>query len=366
MKFKIFFLTLIILLTGAVQVEALETSTNEIPRLFWGRPKIEFTGSDNLNYVYYGSSKDTAIIYSTAPETLPSFQYNPAGMLTGCNMYSSMDFSAGSQSICFSFASGTNGVIPTLIEGKAYANGLLKWALPVMKYPNINIIGDTSNTSSNFAYWGRHLNQVNNGTNLSNSFWKLSNYSISNQSQSYWSGDNATMTSTIKRLKENAKTLADPLLPSQFDGVCGSGFNQCSEITQYPEGRVWKYDGDFSAGGVTYKNKSTVIVPNGLKLNGDIKYNDSYSDGANIGFIVEAGDVEITNNSGNLVTIEASIFAPNGSIIVKGDNIKLIGSFVAQDFSATGTNITISYDSRKEASYPPGFRDLKLPLISGE
>ena len=320
-------------------------ASNETPTLNWGSPSAFLTdGSQNYITYYQGITTgppDASISHATdvfrnvAPATLPDLIFNKNCLLDA------KDSSLTSVGQCVNFNGPSS---TTVFNSRTYANGFLKSATAVIKYPSINVIGDSFNSSGNFAYWGQHLRQTDpsNSTD-SNAYWQMKGYQFNQAAQSYWdntdANNNKTMTATIARLMQNAKALSagtSNLITTSFNGICyplSFSDNSCTEVNQYSDGRVWYSRGPLILnGGVTYSNKASIIVQTGdLKIDSSVKASAS-SPNSSLGLIVQSGNVTITNNSASLMTVRASIFAPQGTIKLVGSNITLIGSFIAKDF----------------------------------
>ena len=283
------------------------------------------------------------------------------------------------------------GMQPTSIQtlwSRTYRDGVADLEISILLYPDNLIVGDVYGFNTpgfEYSYFGKNL-RLTPDNSYSNSFWNLPGYKFNPQAQAYWDSSSAdknkVMNQTIERLKSNTKPLRNNIFDAYvtwkkkpFDGICGDFSASCSEINQYPEGRVWYTPGYptsvYSWGmlvinpAVTYRRKATMIVDQG---NAQISTQLSpYDDASSLGIVVRNGDVYIQNTGSKKMTIKANIFVPNGKIRLWGSNIELIGSFVAKDFEianpSTSTNISFIYDSRGESAYPPGFRDLQIPSL---
>ncbi|MCX6810196.1 MAG: hypothetical protein NTY30_00445 [Candidatus Berkelbacteria bacterium] len=229
-----------------------------------------------------------------------------------------------------------------------------------MRQTGVNVFGDSVNAGNTYNYWGQHLSQ-NSGPVNSNALWQQQNYSFNKDTQAYWnSGKNQAMSDAIARLMQNATKLQTAAISSSFDGVCWNLADKCSQLDQYPDGRVWYWNGPVSiGGGINYSKKATIVVNNGdLTINGNLLSTDQIS---SLGFIVESGNAIIQNetNPHKKISINASFFVPKGTIQIIGNDIDLTGSFVADDFNVSGSDINFIQDTRGESAWPPGFRDLQ-------
>ena len=347
---------------------------NERPTPLWGVPRAEWTDpTSNQEMKSYGEPESTIIIRNTSPELLPDMEF-----LADCALNSGATLAN-----CFYLPSDSSA---KLLNSKTYVNNKMKSAVAILRYGGVNVFGDSNSASSNFLYWGRHLRQSKDNSN-SNALWQSKNYSFNPEAQSYWNTDdpnkNIVMTETIERLKKSSKSprgILSPaiqnirfLLAASLDGACGYSTVSCSETTTRPEGVFWYEDnlynksGDFGGLGINqqtqYQNKGTFLIENAdlyITNSVDKRLTDN---SAALGFIVTSGDVLIQNNSTETMTVRASIFAPNGTIRVAGDRINLIGSFVAQDFDVQSNVANFIQDTRGEGSWPPGFRELRLPTV---
>jgi len=317
---------------------------NEMPVPYWGMPSAAWTQS-GLAYKIYAEPQATEVVRNVALETLPDILFSPQCIIDKT--------SAEITQRCVYFdvshyLNPTSSLTTKIMNSRTYANGYLKSATAVFVYPSINVIGDSFNADGNFSYWGRHLKQ-NEGSAESNALWQAGNYQFNPSAQAYWKNDdpnkNTAMTQAVDRLMQNAKTLPSSVMNVPFHGVCGNGsptIITCPEMNQYLDGRAW-YSGSAVQinNGFNYTKKSTIIIGNGT-ANSNLEINTSISPASptdvdsSLGFIVRKGNVTITNNSAQPMTVRASIFVPNGTINLVGNNINLIGSFVANDFNVGG------------------------------
>jgi len=337
----------------------------ELPSMLWGRASVTTKPGTSESMVYFSQPQATMAIRNTAPGTLPNFDYSVDCLLgiTDTNIS------------CFKFSqpSGTK-----VLNSKTYVNEVLKSAVAALKYPPVNVTGSTYSVSDlgDFAYWGRHLRQT--GDNYSrNAFWQAMDYQFNLAAQAYWNladpVKNSAMSETLNRLKSNASDLSNTNWSTastvyNFNGVCGGGVaDNCPEESLFPEGKFWLYHGDKISSELHYYSKGTIYIQNGdLNIISSIfnPKTGNEHDKASFGIVINNGDLIIRNlNPNEAIKISASIFVPNGTIKVIGDNITLTGSFVAKDFSVTGSNINFIQDTRGEDAWPPGFRDLQLPII---
>ena len=335
----------------------------ELPSMLWGRASVTTKPGTSESMVYFSQPQATMAIRNTAPGTLPNFDYSVDCLLgiTDTNIS------------CFKFSqpSGTK-----VLNSKTYVNEVLKSAVAALKYPAVNVIGDTYNSSGNFAFWGRHLRETTDSSN-SNAFWQATKYLFNPAAQAAWdSADpvkNSAMSETLNRLKSNASDLSNTNWSTastvyNFNGVCGGGVaDNCPEESLFPEGKFWLYHGDKISSELHYYSKGTIYIQNGdLNIISSIFNPPATIENniTNFGIVINNGDLIIRNlNPNEAIKISASIFVPNGTIKVIGDNITLTGSFVAKDFSVTGSNINFIQDTRGENAWPPGFRELQLPII---
>lgn len=334
----------------------------EYPSILWGTTSVidskntQNTDDDNI---FYAQTEGNVAVRNVAAGALDNLIFGVNCMV------------AGVEKPCFSYLNEENLKI---LNARTYVNGFMKNTLAVIAPVGINVFGDSFSASGNFNYWGRHLRQTEDRSG-SNSYWQIINYIFNSDAQAYWDptapDKNATMNATIERLKANSKPTdsifgTDNWSQYPFFGICGrTPF--CSESNQYPEGRVWLK----SSGGATiydnslqYYSRATIIIEQGdLAISTNVVKNNDQS---SLGFIVRSvrnGNVSITNRTGGTMKVEANIFAPNGTIAISGNNIDLIGTFVAKDFTASGNNINIIQDTRGETAFPPGFRELQIPSL---
>lgn len=258
------------------------------------------------------------------------------------------------------------------------------------QYFSNSITGDVYGAADilGFAQLGKHLYQYGGSkTGEPSAFYKMSNYEFNPNAQSYWKpkdgkNRNRAMTDAVNRLKGDAKDLKGIVVsgniwsPPIFNGVCGitSGSICTTEENQYPNGRVW-LAAPTGPGllipsrliNYKYNHKSTIIIDSGNNDRKDVQINadfEKYDSNSSIGFIVTNGDVIIQNKTNRKIKIEGSFFVPNGNIIISGNNIDLVGSFVAKDFLVSGSgNINFVEDTRAETTWPPGFRDVRQLML---
>lgn len=350
---------------------------NERPTPMRGVPSaqwVDISDPDAGTRYSYGDPEYTITIRNTAPETLPNMQF-----LADCAMNSGATIAN-----CYYFTSPTSA---KLLNSKVYVNNKMKSVVALLRYQGVNVFGDSFSGSGNYNYWGRNLRQSADGSD-SNALWQKTDYDFNPAAQAYWnSGNNAVMAETIERLKQSSKSpvsdvsifggsSAFQLLTRPLDGICGYP-TSCSDLATHPEGVLWYTDRYTNSGyslqitrtlgDLYYQNKGTFLIDKGsLLINTPTDRLLSHPDSqkAALGFIVTGGDVVITNNTTGVMTVRTSIFAPNGNIIVRGGSVNLIGSFVAKDFQVTATSVNFIQDTRGEDSWPPGFRELKLPTVS--
>ena len=343
---------------------------NERPTPLRGVPSAEWIDISNPDAgprYSYGDPEYTITIRNTAPETLPDMQF-----LADCAMNSGATIAN-----CYYFSLPASA---KLLNSKAYVNNKMKSVVALLKYEGANVFGDSYSASGNFNYWGRHLRQATDNSD-SNALWESGNYSFNPNAQSYWdTGDpnkNSEMTETITRMSKDTKSPVAALVFNNgtqyswnarpFYGVCGQIAN-CSDKSLYPEGRIWRPETNkdllIQSPAVEYSGRGTILLPN-RNLTIETSINPRYSENdAALGFIVQNGNVIIRNNTSNTMTVRASIFVPNGTITLIGNRINLIGSFVAKDFVIESNIANFIQDARGETSWPPGFRELKLPIVS--
>lgn len=345
----------------------------DYPSPLWGLTTVVTNpGDPALKMTFYSQADGSEILRDDSATTAGdlNFKYGPYCTILG----------RGTD--CFALSGIYSGKLK-LLTSRTYVNGSAKTNTAVLREIGVNVIGDSFNADSNFAYWGRYLKQ-NTGSADSNALWKTGSYQFNPNSQAYWKSDdpnkNTAMTSAINRLKLNSKpantflALGNSWVNPIFDGVCGSGGVSCSDSNQYSDGRVW-YAAPTGGWGlfantssVIYSRKATFVIESGNPLvREDVQIDRSFTSADNnssIGFIVTNGDVYIQNlNPTERLTIKANVFVPNGTIHTFGNNIDFTGSFVAQNFDVTGSGINFIQDTRPESTWPPGFRDL-LPLKS--
>jgi hypothetical protein len=342
----------------------------ERPLPYWGMSSIE-TNVLGQNQIFFAHPEATITVKNPAPKTLPELLFNSSCTINALSTVGN----------CIYFSPyGVNTAGTEIYNSKSYANGFLKSAVGVIRYPERNIIGDSylDGDFSNFAYWGRHLRQATDSSG-SNALWQSGNYSFNPNAQSYWNTEdpnkNSEMTSVITRLVRDSKSPVPSVfsdgsnyvwIPRLFYGVCGQ-LQNCSEDSLYPEGRIWHPARNknllIQSPRVEYSNKGTVLLTSrNLTIETSVEPKYGQSDAA-LGFIIQNGNVVIRNNTSNTMTVRASMFVPNGTITLTGNRINLIGSFVAQNFIVNSNIANFVQDTRGETSWPPGFRELKLPLV---
>lgn len=357
-----------LIISSAPKSQALDIE-NERPVPLWGLPSaewVEVTQPGELKRSY-GEPESTITIRNTAPGTIPDMQF-----FADCAINSGATLSN-----CFYFVTNSS---TKLLNSKTYVNNRMQSAVAIMRYAGVNVVGDSYSASGNFNFWGRHLRQTTDGTD-SNAIWQVAGYNFNPSAQAYWdpsdANKNREMTEAINRLAKNAKSPVSSQIfidaslyywnAHLFDGVCGLNVN-CNEKSMYPEGRVWRPDQSknlYISSSIRYTGRGTILLPGGNLLITDRSIDQKYGNpDAALGFIVQNGNVTITNTSDETLNVRASMFVPNGTITLVGNKINLIGSFVAKDFQIDSKVASFIQDTRGESSWPPGFRELKLPEVN--
>ena len=258
--------------------------------------------------------------------------------------------------------------------------------------PAATIVGDAylgNLDLGNFAYWGRNLTLTPSeaGTNQQ-TFWGQYHYTNGPLAQANLTGTEYTKyVNKVKEMAGEATQVQAGALNSQVWRLQGSVFNGASndEVNKYPQGKIWHYDANKSntltlASNTTYTyyGKGTIIIH-------DTNPNPATDPGPDLKFLNGAklvpGDLDsqlgIILMDGNHVYLEgnnkvqAAILCytdlnTGGNIQFDGNNVDLIGSFVAHNYPGlTGAgskfNIRFYYDKKLDSSWPPGFRYLNMP-----
>ncbi|MFA5158206.1 MAG: hypothetical protein WC451_03440 [Patescibacteria group bacterium] len=281
---------------------------------------------------------------------------------------------------CMILSSPTNSI--DLMRSYTYRDGSVDLETTTLITPANTVNGDVygvSNVLPSLRQFGKHLYSSGGNNSSSSAYYKMGSYQFNPKAQSYWKADdankNSAMTETINRLLADSKTLPAATMSGTFDGVCGTAIGTAScpiEQSQYPNGRVWKSDSAVQIGTapnwvLNYSKVSTWIIGNGTNQT-DLTIDASVFDNAaltaaksSIGLIVRKGNVIVKNTSKISKKINASIFVPNGSLIVEGSNISFTGSYVAEDFILNNSvyNTNFKEDTRDESVWPPGFREFR-------
>lgn len=275
------------------------------------------------------------------------------------------------------FISSTRNSNVKVMSSRTYVNkdpATAVMELAALYYsPNATLSGDAylgDIDPNNFSYWGRNLTQGSGTATNPDSFWSVNNANA----QASFSGDEfVKYAAKIKELQgEAASAIAShinngPPVYLQSDNI-NSAPASSAVIDNYPNGKVWVVNGNItisSAHPVSYYGIGTIIINGNLTINsgGKITAADSSS---KLGIIV-LGNVTISGNN----TVESAILAggsslTGGDFVFSGNNVNLIGSFVAKGFTNLNarSNIRFYYDRRLDSAWPPGFRDLKMPHAS--
>lgn len=243
----------------------------------------------------------------------------------------------------------------TWIEG--LENPLFETAALVQKRKPL-VVGDVFGSGFDFTYWGRHLALSNLDDISSDSFMGIGNYSISEKSKINLTSEGyKTYKKNVDLLLAESTDLETKPSTQIYLQAKGKNINimGTGDKENYPNGKVWNYDGDLNLDAVNYEGKGTIIVKGDLTLNGPIK-RSSILDSNQLGFIVY-GDVTIKEN----IEVHAPILALgavtfDGNINV-GKNVKFFGSLVAKSFNDIDSSAQIFYDKRLDKDWPPGFRE---------
>ena len=230
---------------------------------------------------------------------------------------------------------------------------------------------------SNFAFWGRTLNQ---NTNDSDATWRTSG-TLNPDAQANLNSDQ------YKDYVEKTKQLAGEAKATTSSELVGAGvtdwYLQGTSIGDatngdknlFPEGKVWSIDTTASAisfvSGRTYKyhgngtlifrdsttnlGRPNLSFPNGVKL-------EPADDSSRLGIILmDSNNITFAGNN----NIEAAILcytdSANGGTFTYGDNSTFTGSFIARTFSGTSSSVRFYYDYGLDSAWPPGFKYFKMP-----
>ncbi|MFA4996175.1 MAG: LamG domain-containing protein [Patescibacteria group bacterium] len=263
------------------------------------------------------------------------------------------------------FKRNTNGAgSVTVMNSKTAINDAQVIEIATILYPSKTVIGDVYGTLSNFAFWGKSVNQNPSGTANSEAAYGLSNYAINSNAQAKWGGTEFTKNDAkIDILKGEAPTLTSASIGSvgiwYMQSTTNIGNSDQGDTSKTPEGKVWYVNGNLTISNTkTYRGKGTIIVNGNLTINSGVDIRP-YASGQNrLGFIViGAGNVTAAGNN----KINAAIYCKN-TITVNGSNSDFTGSFVANAFGGlTGSNIRFYYDYAFDEAWPPGFKYLNMP-----
>lgn len=347
----------------------------QLPELLFGSTKI----TQNINY--YGGQSGNLAVLNFYTDLRLGFEKSK---LDACKF----DYTLPSTPECFALvydpvSSNTFGVGLMTSHTSVNDSPLLETA--ALYYPRITALGDVysggSNSFSDFAFWGRHLGQSASalGNNISGLLWKTEDYKLNELAQSSWFKPSSTTDeSEIIKLYQtkidllkleaeeiNAGTLANSQWYLQNKAIDFSV--PSTDIDLSSEGKIWRLPKDsynFSNKTITYHGRGTIIIDKDGGGKGDITFNnvelipDPADADSRLGIIVD-GDVNIKGKS----KIQAAIFSTEKININQGENLSLIGSFAAKEFSApSASGITrFTYDYNLSKNFPPGFRSLILP-----
>jgi len=256
----------------------------------------------------------------------------------------------------------TNGI--RVMNSKTYAGGNPAMELATLLYPSKTVIGDVYGSLSNFAFWGKSVNQGSGVTSSNSDAAYRVGYAINPSAQAKWDGAEFTKNDAkIDVLKGEAPTLTSASIGSigtwYMQSTTNIGNSDQSDASKTPEGKVWYVNGNLTiSNDKTYRGKGTIIVNGNLIINSGVDI-QPYASGQNrLGFIViGSGNVTAAGNN----KINTTIYCRN-TFNVNGSNNTFIGSFVANAFGGlAGSNIRFYYDYAFDEAWPPGFKYLNMP-----
>lgn len=258
-------------------------------------------------------------------------------------------------SLCYGL--NTSSTSMKLMTSRTKVNGTDVLEISTLLYPTTTVIGDVYGVD-NFALYGRNLSKNSSATNET---WKVTGYTFNPEAQASYSADQKSYFDNHIASLNGEATLDTGISTGRWYLQSeGSNLNIPGDAgSTYPEGRVWKYNGNLTLGGdITIHGKGTLIVNGDLVLNKGVSIAKN-TDADSLGLIVKENLKLFGNNS-----LDAAAFV--GGIIDMssqgGGNISATGSFVASDFKILNNyNIRFYYDFRLENNWPPGFRYFKMP-----
>lgn len=299
---------------------------------------------------------------------------------------------------CFKANSSTASSLK-VVSSRTSVNGSPILETAALIYPPKTVMGDVYGVDmSNFAFWGRNLNQSGSGTTPSgDASWKEAGI-INNQAQASWKSDefaaykdklsamagegtdipsSGVLSGTLILDSNNGNSInTDPTLPA-------------TRKQKYPQGRIWVIDCRAGTNAlcalatkkvtissdVSFVGKGTLIILGGdLQIDPgiDITADTTADPDSRLGFVVisDTGNTKgnITLSGNNIVKaamIDIGDGTTTGKFNIAGNNVEMTGSFVAKTFSfGAYNNIRFYYDYGLDSVWPPGFRDLKMPVAT--
>lgn len=322
----------------------------------------DFYGGFTGNEVVFNSSKNTGLNNASGTDELFGFKEDPLVACITAALIGTTGYTP-----CFQSNVPTAGI--KVMPSRTSVNGVPLLETSALNYPQQVVVGDAYGSLDNFAFWGRNLHAAG-GTAGSDASWTFDSYAMDPNAQAKWGsaeflknnnkiavleGEAPAVNTDIGSTRTNWY-LQTPTSTSSSTMLSG---NTNAEIDKYPEGKVWKVDGNLTLDtAVRFYGKGTIIVNGNLTINKDIL---PATTGENrLGFIVlgtaTIPGVATINNS----KVQASIYCPGTISVGSGNNI-LTGSFVASAFNISSSNARFYYDYDLDSAWPPGFRLLNMP-----
>ena len=264
---------------------------------------------------------------------------------------------------CFVLDPGASSV--RLMTSKTSISGNYVYETAALFSSGNKITGDVSGfDASNFALYGRNLKHDSSDVGSDSRYTWTTEDAINPEAQaSYLSDQQEYYLSHINSLKNSAVSVSNINTGNQWylrnDTSLSGGTSL--RTNDYPEGKVWITNTVSLNTNKTYNGIGTIIIGNGgsMTINDgvEIKKLASNPEDHNLGIIID-GNLTLNSN----VEIDAAIFVM-GDVYFNGDNIKINGSIMAQNFIGADNHygIEITYDYKLGNKWPPGFRYFNMP-----
>ncbi len=333
-----------------------------LPEMMVGQTKVFDETSGNT---YYGGMTGNEVVLNYDPNFSELTGFNQSYLAPSSTGLSCYLMQLNQVPECYKITPSSN--IIDIMTSRTSVNGSVGLETAVLLYPPKIVIGDVYSESYNFSdfyFFGRNLYKSGDRDSLdSNATWKEKDYTFNPKAQSSFSGEQQDY--YLERI-ELLEGEADHSPSASLLRNTQTGWNLqnstitsgLSKATLYPEGKVWYVDGDLSLkeGEYEYSGIGTIIVDGRLTMEREAKLLPKNSQ-SSLGIIVR-GPVHLNGNN----RLRAAVFAEN-MVYVNSDNIEVMGSVVAKNFTISGikNGIRFFYDYNLENNWPPGFRYFNMP-----